>query len=268
MEHAMAGPADSEAPEAASVDRAELAKFAALASRWWDPAGQFAPLHRLNPVRLAFVRDRAAARFCRDPRAPRPLAGLRLLDIGCGGGLLAEPLARLGASVTAVDAAARNIAVARLHAEQAGLAIDYRVAAAETLAEAGERFDIVLAMEVIEHVADLDAFIGAAVALLAPGGLLFLATINRTAKAFALAVVGAEYVLRWLPRGTHDWRRFVRPSELAAALRRHGAAPIEIRGVAYQPLADRWALSADLDVNYMMVSRSDDRVQMTGISRL
>jgi 2-polyprenyl-6-hydroxyphenyl methylase/3-demethylubiquinone-9 3-methyltransferase len=252
----MADSADALGPEAASVDPAELAKFAALAASWWDPAGQFAPLHRLNPVRLGFVRDRAAARFGRDPRAGRPLAGLRLLDIGCGGGLLAEPLARLGAAVTAIDAGARNIAVARLHAEQAGLAIDYRVTAAETLAESPERFDIVLAMEVVEHVADLDAFLGAAVALLAPGGLLFLATINRTAKAFALAVVGAEYVLRWLPRGTHDWRRFVRPSELAAALRRHGAAPLEIRGVAYQPLADRWALSADLDVNYMMVSEA------------
>jgi 2-polyprenyl-6-hydroxyphenyl methylase/3-demethylubiquinone-9 3-methyltransferase len=259
MEHAMAGPADAalrdvDGPKAASVDPAELAKFTALAETWWDPAGPMAPLHRLNPVRLAFVRDRATARFGRDPRATRPLAGLRLLDIGCGGGLLAEPLARLGAEVTAIDAAARNIAVARIHAEQAGVAVDYRVASAESLAEAGERFDIVLAMEVVEHVADLDAFLGAAVALLAPGGLLFLATLNRTAKAFALAVVGAEYVLRWLPRGTHDWRRFVRPSELAAALRRHGAAPLEIKGVTYRPLADRWALSPDLDVNYMMVS--------------
>lgn len=255
MEHATAGP-DADGVDAASVDPAELAKFTALAERWWDPAGQFAPLHRLNPVRLALVRDRAVRRFGRDAAAARPLAGLRLLDIGCGGGLLAEPLARLGASVTAIDAAARNIAVARLHAEQSGLAIDYRVAAAETLAEAGERFDLVLAMEVVEHVADLDAFVGAAVALLAPGGLLVLATINRTAKAFALAILGAEYLLRWLPRGTHDWRRFVRPSELAALLRRHGAAALEIEGVAYRPLTDRWAPSADIDVNYMMVAEA------------
>ena len=237
-----------------SVDPSEVAKFAALAEAWWDEAGDFAPLHKLNPTRIGFVRDRVAGRLGRDPLGPRPLAGLTLLDVGCGGGLLAEPMARLGAAVTAIDAAPRNIAVARLHAEQSGLAIDYRVAAAETLAAAGARFDVVLAMEVIEHVADRAAFLAACCAVLAPGGTMFLATLNRTLKAFALAVVGAEYLLRWLPRGSHDWRRFVRPSELAAGLRPYGVEIVELAGVAYSPLSDRWRLARDIDVNYMAMA--------------
>ncbi len=238
----------------ASVDPAEIAKFAAMAERWWDPHGSFRPLHRLNPTRIGFIRDRVAARHGRDPLGDRPLAGLRLIDIGCGGGLLAEPMARLGAEVVGIDAAGRNIAVARLHAEQSGLAIDYREATAEAIAAAGERFDVVLAMEILEHVADRDAFIGACCALAEPDGMLVVATLNRTAKAFALAIVGAEYLLRWLPRGTHDWRRFVRPAELAAALRRHGGAIRELAGVTYNPLSDKWSVTRDLDVNYMAVA--------------
>jgi 2-polyprenyl-6-hydroxyphenyl methylase / 3-demethylubiquinone-9 3-methyltransferase len=241
-------------PTGASLDASELAKFAAMAEEWWDPRGKFAPLHRLNPTRIAYIRDKAAARFGRDPLRPRPLAGLRLLDIGCGGGLICEPMARLGATVTGLDPVERNIGVARLHAEESALEIDYRAETVEALAERtaeAERFNIVLALEVVEHVADLRVFLGACAGLLAPEGLLILSTINRTAKAFALAIVGAEYVMRWLPRGTHDWRRFVRPSELAAALRPSGLALTDLTGVAYNPLSDSWRLSPDLDVNYM-----------------
>jgi 2-polyprenyl-6-hydroxyphenyl methylase/3-demethylubiquinone-9 3-methyltransferase len=197
------------------------------------------------------LRERAVAHFGRDPKSLRPLAGLRLLDIGCGGGLMAEPMARLGAAVVGIDAGARNVAVAKLHAEQSGLAIDYRVATAEALAGGDERFDIVLNLEVVEHVADPAAFLGATVGLVAPGGLMVLATLNRTAKSFALAIVGAEYLLGWLPRGTHDWRRFLRPSELARLLRPHRAAIVDLVGVSYDPLADEWRTGRDLDVNYM-----------------
>jgi 2-polyprenyl-6-hydroxyphenyl methylase/3-demethylubiquinone-9 3-methyltransferase len=236
-----------------SIDPAEIAKFAAMADEWWDPTGKFRPLHRLNPTRLAFIRDRAAARHGRDLLSPRPLAGLRLVDIGCGGGLLSEPLARLGARVTGIDAGEKNIGVARHHAGESGLDIDYRVASAEALAAAGEQFDIVLAMEVIEHVADPAGFMAACASLVAPGGLLIVATLNRTAKSFAFAIVGAEYLLRWLPRGTHDWRRFLRPSELTGLVRPHGLKLAEAVGVVYSPLADKWRLAPeDLDVNYML----------------
>jgi 2-polyprenyl-6-hydroxyphenyl methylase/3-demethylubiquinone-9 3-methyltransferase len=238
----------------ASIDPDEIAKFAALADAWWDPQGKFRPLHKLNPTRIAFIRDQVVGRQNRAPQAERPLAGLSVLDIGCGGGLLSEPMARLGAAVTGIDPSARSITAARLHAAEDGLPIDYRVETAEALAAAGAKFDVVLAMEVIEHVADRAAFLGACAALLADDGQLFLATLNRTAKAFALAIVGAEYVLGWLPRGTHDWRRFVRPSELAAELRAHGAEIVEMAGVVYSPLTDRWSLSRDLDVNYMAVA--------------
>jgi len=241
--------------QAGSVDPAEVARFAAMADAWWDPHGAFAPLHKLNPTRIAFIRDRVAAAFGRDPEAPQPLRALRLLDIGCGGGLLAEPMARLGATVVGLDASQRNTAIAARHAASEGLEIDYRCAAAEELAQAGERFDIVLAMEIVEHVAERDGFLAACASLTAPDGLLFVATLNRTAKAFLLAIVGAEYLLRWLPRGTHDWRKFVRPSELAAGLRPAGLDIVELTGVAYNPLADSWRLAADLDVNYMALAR-------------
>ncbi len=239
---------------ASTADPQEIEKFSALAEDWWDPDGQFAPLHRLNPVRLTYVRDRLAAQFGRDPLQPRPLEGLSLLDIGCGGGLLSEPLTRLGARVTGLDASATSVEVAKRHAAQSGLEIVYRQGTAEDLAAAGERFDAVVSLEVVEHVADLETFLGAAVTLTRPGGALVLATLNRTPKSFLLAIVGAEYLLRWLPRGTHDWRRFVRPSELAAGLRRHGAAVTDMIGVAYNPLSDDWRLSRDLEVNYMLAA--------------
>jgi 2-polyprenyl-6-hydroxyphenyl methylase/3-demethylubiquinone-9 3-methyltransferase len=236
---------------APSIDPAEIARFAALAAEWWDTSGKFRPLHQLNPARLAYIRDHLAARFGRDPLQPAPLAGLRVLDIGCGGGLIAEPLTRLGASVTAIDAAAETVRVAALHADESELDIDYRCAAAEDLAAAGERFDVVLALEVVEHVADLDAFLGACAALAKPGGALIFATLNRTAAAFALAIVAAEYVLGWLPRGTHDWRKFVRPSELAGPLRRRGVLIEDLTGLGYDPLDESWRPTRDLSVNYM-----------------
>jgi 2-polyprenyl-6-hydroxyphenyl methylase / 3-demethylubiquinone-9 3-methyltransferase len=246
--------ADLPREPAASVDQAEIRRFAQLAAEWWDPEGKFRPLHALGPVRLAFIRDQAVRRFRRDERARRPLAGLTALDIGCGGGLLAEPLARMGAAVTGIDADAQGIAVARRHAGEGGLAIDYRLAAAEGLVAAGEAYDLVLAMEVVEHVADRAGFLAAAAALTRPGGLLVAATLNRTAKSFALAIVGAEYLLGWLPRGTHDWRKFVRPSELAAGLRRGGLEIVALDGVAYDPGRAHWRITGDLGVNYMMAA--------------
>jgi len=241
-----------------SVDPDEIAKFAALAGEWWDPAGKFAPLHKLNPARLTFIRDRIAAHAGRDPLSERPLAGLRVLDIGCGGGLLCEPMARLGAQVTGIDAAGPNVAAAARHAAEAGLDIDYRHTTAENLAASGICFDFVLNMEVVEHVADVAAFLEASAALVAPGGAMTLATLNRTPKSFALAIVGAEYILRWLPRGTHDWRRFLRPSELVAQLRAAGLETRELTGVTYNPLTGAWRLAPqDLDVNYMIFAAKE-----------
>lgn len=238
----------------ATVDPAEIAKFERMAAEWWNPEGKFKPLHMLQPCRLGYVTAQIAAEFGRDPRAPAPFAGLRLLDIGCGGGLLCEPMARLGATVVGVDAAARNIPVARLHAEQSGLAIDYRVGTAEDLA-AGERFDVVLNMEVVEHVADPQAYLDACARLLAPGGLMLCSTINRNAKSFAMAIVGAEYVMRWLPKGTHDWRKFITPSELSAMIARAGLTQVDAKGFVFNPLAWSWRLSdRDLSVNYVTAS--------------
>ena len=236
-----------------TVDPAEIERFSRIAGEWWDPAGKFAPLHRFNPVRLAFIREQALARFRRDPKARAPFEGLRLLDIGCGGGLLSEPMARLGARVTGVDAAARNIGIAAQHAEKQGLDIDYRQGAAETLAESGARFDIVLALEVVEHVADVELFLKSCGRMVKPGGLLFLSTLNRTAKSWALAIAGAEYILRWLPRGTHDWKKFLKPSEVVNGLGAAGIDAQEIVGVVYSPLSRAWSLNkGDLDVNYML----------------
>jgi 2-polyprenyl-6-hydroxyphenyl methylase / 3-demethylubiquinone-9 3-methyltransferase len=236
-----------------TVDESEIERFSRIAEEWWDPKGKFAPLHRLNPVRLGYIRDRAAAHWQRDPLGGSPLEGLSLLDIGCGGGLLCEPMTRLGATVTGIDAAGRNIATARLHAERQGLAIDYREATAEALAAEGKQFDIVLALEIVEHVADVDLLLQSCGRLAKPGGLVFLSTLNRTAKAWALAIAGAEYVLRWLPRGTHDWRKFLKPSEVVRGLRSGGVEAQEIVGVVYSPLSRAWSLNAsDLDVNYML----------------
>lgn len=240
---------------ASTVDPAEVERFAKIAEEWWDADGKFAPLHRLNPSRIGFIRDRVAGHFGRDPLRPMPLADLRLVDIGCGGGLISEPMCRLGARVTGIDAADRNVAVARLHAERMGLAIDYRWATAEALRSGGESFDVVLALEVVEHVADPPLFLRCCAELVRPGGLLVVSTLNRTAKAFAMAVIGAEYVLGWLPRGTHDWRKFLKPSQVARPLRDAGLSIEEMAGLVYSPLTGRWRIeSQDLDVNYLMVA--------------
>jgi 2-polyprenyl-6-hydroxyphenyl methylase/3-demethylubiquinone-9 3-methyltransferase len=239
----------STAAETISAD--EIAKFARMADTWWDPTGAFRPLHKFNPERIRFIRDTLAAHFDRDPNQPQPFAGLRLLDVGCGGGLISEPMARLGFTVTGIDAGAENIGTAKVHAERMGLPIAYQVAAPESLRAAGLEFDVVLALEVVEHVSDLGLFLAAVGGLVTPGGAAIAATLNRTAKSFLLAKVGAEYVLRWLPRGTHDWRKFVRPSELAAGLRRGGLVLRSFAGMSYDIPRDDWRLSQDLDVNYL-----------------
>lgn len=240
-------------PTDGTVDPAEIERFSRIADEWWDPTGKFAPLHQLNPVRIGYIRDRVAAHWQRDALNGEPLKGLSLLDIGCGGGLLSEPMTRLGASVTGVDASARNIATASVHAARQDLSIDYRQGTAEALAESGAQFDVVLALEIVEHVADVDLFLRSCGRMVKPGGLLFLSTLNRTAKAWALAIAGAEYVLGWLPRGTHDWKKFLTPSEVARGMRAGGIEPQEIVGVVYAPLSRKWSLNKnDLDVNYIL----------------
>ena len=236
----------------ATVDPEETRRFAAIASEWWDPDGKFRPLHAMNPVRVGWLRDRIAAHFGRDPLAPRPLAGLSLLDAGCGGGLAAEPMARLGAAVTAIDAETETVEIARAHGAAAGLDIDYRCATVEALA--GGRFDAVLVLELVEHVPDLGAFVREAARLLKPGGLMLFSTINRTAESLLKAKIGAEYLLRWLPAGTHDFARFVRPSELARAVRAGGLRPAAVAGMSYAPLSGAWSLTRDLSVNYLMAA--------------
>jgi 2-polyprenyl-6-hydroxyphenyl methylase/3-demethylubiquinone-9 3-methyltransferase len=237
-----------------TVDPAEINRFAALAASWWDPQGSFRPLHRLNPARLRFIRDALIAHFGREPRSLTPFTGLSLCDIGCGGGLIAEPMARLGFAVTAIDADQDAIAIARDHALAGRLTIDYRRETAESLAAAEQRFDVVLALELIEHVADPQALLAACAALMKPGGAFIGATINRTPQAYALAVVGAEYVIGWLPRGTHDWRRFLRPSEFVLGLRRVGLTPTQLKGLRYHLTSGEWALSDDLSVNYLVTA--------------
>lgn len=239
----------------ASVDPAEVERFSRIAAEWWDPRGKFAPLHKFNPVRLQFIREQALSRFDRDAGARAPFEGLRLLDIGCGGGLLSEPMRRLGFQVVGVDASERNIGTARTHAAETGLDIDYRAGTAEALLAAGEPpFDVVLNMEVVEHTADPAGFLRDTAALVAPGGMMVVATLNRTLKALALAKIGAEYVLGWLPRGTHDWRRFLRPDEVRRDLEAAGVTVQGPFGVAYDPLRDAWRRSPDTDVNYMMLA--------------
>lgn len=257
MATATAHSQDHDGPSTASPE--EVARFTAMAESWWDPKGKFRPLHQINPVRIGYIRDHVCAHLERDPLVNEPLKGLRVLDIGCGGGLLCEPLSRLGAAVTGIDAGDKNIAIARLHAGQGGLAIDYRHVLPENMTTgAGADFDIVLNMEVIEHVADVDAFLKASASLLKPGGIMFLSTLNRTLKALALAKIGAEYILRWLPAGTHDWKKFVKPSELARGLRPHGVTITDLTGMIYKPIGDEWALSpGDLDVNYLAVAVKD-----------
>ncbi len=245
----------SETAESRSVDPTEVEKFSKMAAEWWDPSGKFAPLHKFNPVRLAFLRDEICAQFHRDAKSSRPFEGLRLADIGCGGGLLSEPMARMGADVLGIDASDANVKTATVHADETGTAVTYRHGTAEDLAREGRTFDVVLNMEVVEHVADVPAFLRTSANLVAPGGMMVVATLNRTARAFALAVVGAEYVLRWLPRGTHDARKFVKPSEVRDAL---AGAGLDVRppvGVSYNPLQGEWKLSGDTGVNYMIVAR-------------
>jgi 2-polyprenyl-6-hydroxyphenyl methylase/3-demethylubiquinone-9 3-methyltransferase len=240
--------------KASTVDPSEVARFSALADDWWNPRGKMAPLHKFNPVRLGYIRDQAAARFERDPKQLGCLKSLRMLDIGCGAGILSEPLARLGASMVGADPSETNIEAAKLHAEQSGLSIDYRATTAEDLSADGERFDVVLAMEVVEHVTDVNMFVESCAEMVKPGGLMIAATLNRTLKSFALAIVGAEYILRWLPVGTHDWNKFVTPNELEIAMERAGLRVTGEQGVIYNPLADEWRLSTDIDVNYMLTA--------------
>lgn len=238
-----------------TVDPGEVARFSQLSEEWWDPKGKMAPLHKINPLRLAYIRDAACRKFDRNPKSLNCLSGLRVLDIGCGAGLLCEPLTRLGAQVTGVDPSATNIAVAKLHAERGHLSIDYRCTTIEEM-DPRERFDIVLAMEVVEHVANVGLFLDRCAALLKPSGMMVASTINRNWKSFALAIVGAEYVLRWLPRGTHQWDKFVTPAELTHHLARNKLTISDQAGVVYNPLADRWSLSSDMDVNYMLVAEA------------
>ncbi len=244
--------ASGKSTKASSIDPDEIARFSALAGEWWDAKGKFAPLHRLNPVRLGFIRDEALTHFGRRASDRAPFQALRLLDIGCGGGLLAEPMARLGFAVTGIDASVPNVASASAHAAEQGLAIAYRHGSAEELADDEERFDVVLAMEIVEHVADRDAFLTLCADLIAPGGLMVVATINRTPKAYALAIIGAERVLKWIPEGTHHYDKLVRPAELEAPLTEAGLTIRTRTGVGYSPLRDRWALSPDMSVNYML----------------
>ncbi|WP_264045038.1 bifunctional 2-polyprenyl-6-hydroxyphenol methylase/3-demethylubiquinol 3-O-methyltransferase UbiG [Methylobacterium flocculans] len=239
-------------PTGASIDRDEVARFEAIAATWWDEAGPMRVLHRFNPVRLAYVRDTACRHFGRDPRRPLALEGLTLVDIGCGGGVLSEPLARLGARVTGLDPAPTNVKVAQAHADAEGVPVDYRARTIEDVVAGGERFDIVLAMEVVEHVVDMPAFVAQAARAVKPGGLLFAATINRTLRSYALAIVGAEYVLGWLPKGTHDWDKFVRPNELSEAVTAGGLTVTDTTGVVFNPLDGSWRASRDTGVNYMI----------------
>ncbi len=242
-----------------TVDPAEIAKFEAMAAEWWDAEGKFKPLHMLNPCRLDYITRQIAAEYGRDLTTPLPFAGLRLVDIGCGGGLLSEPMARLGAEVVGVDAAAGNIPVAKIHAEQSGLSIDYRHTTAEALAEAGERFDVVLNMEVVEHVADPLAYLTACQRLLKPGGLMICSTLNRNPKSFLVAIVGAEHIMRWLPKGTHDWNKFITPDELFTLLQQAGLDPVDRKGFQFNPISWSWRISErDLSVNYVTSSVKPD----------
>jgi 2-polyprenyl-6-hydroxyphenyl methylase / 3-demethylubiquinone-9 3-methyltransferase len=240
-----------------TVDKDQLEIFSKMAAEWWNPTGKFRPLHKFNPVRLAYIRERICQNFGRDPKAHRPLEGLRILDIGCGGGLLSEPVARMGATVIGADPLEKNIGIASTHAKETGTEIDYRAVTAEDLAQAGETFDVILNMEVVEHVADVNLFLTTCASMVRPGGLMFMATINRTLKARALAIFAAENVLRWLPRGTHQYEKLVRPEEIERPLASSGLNIIHRTGVFFNPLQDRWNLSPDMDVNYMLLAKRE-----------
>lgn len=240
-----------------TVDKDQVEMFSKMAAEWWSPTGKFRPLHKFNPVRLAYIRERVCQNFGRDPKAHRPLEGLRILDIGCGGGLLSEPVARMGATVIGADPSEKNIGIASTHAKETGTEIDYRAVTAEDLAQAGETFDVILNMEVVEHVADVNLFLTTCAGMVRPGGLMFMATINRTLKARALAIFAAENVLRWLPRGTHQYEKLVRPEEIERPLESCGLHIVHRTGVFFNPLQDRWNLSPDMDVNYMLLAKRE-----------
>ena len=239
--------------KATTVDDEEIARFSAMAQEWWSPKGKFRPLHKFNPTRVAYLRETLLSHFGLDAKAKAPLEGLDILDVGCGGGLLCEPLCRLGANVVGVDASETNIGIASTHAKENDLDITYRATTAESLVTEGAKFDVVLTMEVVEHVSDVDLFISECASMVKPSGLMLIATLNRTLKSHALAIVGAEYILRWLPIGTHTWDKFVTPDELERALAPTGLNVIEKVGVTYNPLFDKWSRSKDLDVNYMVL---------------
>ncbi len=242
-------------PTLNTVDPAEVAKFEAMAAEWWDPKGKFKPLHMLNPCRLDYITQQIAAEHDRDLSSSHPFKGITILDIGCGGGLLSEPMARLGATVVGADAAERNIPVAKVHAEQSGLDIDYRHTTAEAIAESGEQFDVVINMEVVEHVADPQEFLTVCQQLVKPGGLMICSTLNRTAKSFGAAIIGAEWIMRWLPKGTHEWHKFITPDELFSMLEKGGLTPVDRKGFVFNPLGWCWSISeSDLSVNYVTAS--------------
>ncbi len=248
-------PSTAHTSPSTTIDDAEVARFSAIADEWWDERGKFAPLHKLNPVRISYLRDQLIRHFSHDGASATPLNNLSLVDIGCGGGLISEPMARLGANVTGIDASPTNIAVASLHAKNAGVTVDYRATTAEQLALEGKQFDIVFALEIIEHVADVKLFYDAITALVKPNGVLILSTLNRTAKSYALGIIGAEHVLRWLPKGTHTWSKFIKPSEMARDLRQRGFGVEDTMGITFSPLEWKFSLNAkDLDVNYLMVA--------------
>ncbi|WP_254492275.1 bifunctional 2-polyprenyl-6-hydroxyphenol methylase/3-demethylubiquinol 3-O-methyltransferase UbiG [Bartonella sp. B1099] len=238
-----------------TIDQSEIDHFSRIATEWWNPQGKFRPLHQFNPTRLAYIREKICLEFNRDPVSLTPFDNLKILDIGCGGGLLCEPMARLGAIVVGVDASQTNIEVAKIHAAQNNLSIDYRTTTAEALANEGEKFDIILNMEVVEHVADVNLFIKATAKMLKPQGLMFVATLNRTWKAWGLAIVGAEYILRWLPKGTHDYKKFLKPQELKNFLSKNALSVIDEIGITYNPLNDSWNRSKDMDVNYLLLAK-------------
>ncbi|WP_375638029.1 MULTISPECIES: bifunctional 2-polyprenyl-6-hydroxyphenol methylase/3-demethylubiquinol 3-O-methyltransferase UbiG [unclassified Bartonella] len=238
-----------------TIDQSEIDHFSRIATEWWNPQGKFRPLHQFNPTRLAYIREKICLEFNRDPSSLTPFHNLKILDIGCGGGLLSEPMARLGAIVVGVDAAQTNIEVAKTHAAQNDLSIDYRTTTAEVLANEGEKFDIILNMEVVEHVADVNLFIEATAKMLKPQGVMFVSTLNRTWKAWGLAIVGAEYILRWLPKGTHDYKKFLKPLELKNFLSKNALTVIDEIGITYNPLNDSWNRSKDMGVNYLLLAK-------------
>ena len=238
-----------------TIDPKDVAKFSAIADEWWDPEGKFKPLHQFNPIRLQFIRDRLCDHFDRDPLSMQPLKGLRVLDVGCGGGLIAEPLARMGAKVTGIDASEKNTITAQVHAAESGLNIDYKATTVEELAAVGDIFDAIISLEVVEHVANFELFIKGCADLMGGNSAILIATLNRTPKSFAFGIVGAEYIMRWLPRGTHNWRKFIRPSELASALRRNRVGTEEIAGLSFNPFTNTWRVSDDVSVNYVIFGR-------------